>query len=101
MILDTLAQWRTYAALSPRLAKGFAFLETVSPTAALGRHEIDGDDVFALVQRYTTKPIEERVFESHRKYIDIQYVLQGREVMCWAPLPLLPVVTSRTPRCTR
>jgi len=93
MIIDTLAQWRTYAALSPRLAKGFAFLETVTPSAALGRHEIDGDDVFALVQRYTTKPIEERVFESHRKYIDIQYVLQGREVMCWAPLPLLPVVT--------
>lgn len=93
MILDTLSQWRTYAALSPRLAQGFAFLETVRPSLSVGRHEIAGDDVFAFVQRHATKPVEERVYESHRKYIDIQYVVQGRELMYWAPLPWLPTVT--------
>lgn len=93
MILDTLAQWRTYSALSPRFEKAFAFLHQVTDQATVGRHEIAGDDVFAFVQKHATKPVAERLYESHRKYIDVQYVLRGREVMYWAPLPLLTNVT--------
>jgi biofilm protein TabA len=93
MILDTLSQWRTYAALSPRFAQGFAFLQQVTDQTPVRRHEIDGEDVFAFVQQHGTKPVAERQYESHRKYIDIQYVQRGREVMYWAPLPLLTNVT--------
>ena len=60
---------------------------------APGRHEIDGEEVYASVQRHFTKPVAERQYESHRKYIDIQYIHTGREIMYWAPLPLLTKVT--------
>jgi len=93
MILDTLAQSSQYAALSPRFAKAFAFLGGMKADLAPGRHEIDGEEVYASVQRHFTKPVAERQYESHRKYIDIQYIHTGREIMYWAPLPLLTKVT--------
>jgi YhcH/YjgK/YiaL family protein len=93
MILDTLAQWRTYRALSLRFAAGFAFIEKATEKTPVGRHEIDGEDVYAFVQQHATTPLAERKYESHRKYIDIQFMLRGRELMYWAPLPLLKTVT--------
>lgn len=93
MILDTLPQWQRYAALNPRFARAFAFLEQVTPTVADGRHEIDGDDVFALVQRYQTRPVAGQP-EAHRRYVDIQFIVAGREGIQWAPLESLTEVTK-------
>jgi YhcH/YjgK/YiaL family protein len=86
MIQDTLAQSARYEALSPRFAQAFAFLRKVDGTQSLGRHDLDGDKVFALVQTYATKPIESAKFEAHRKYIDVQFLYSGRETILWAPL---------------
>lgn len=93
MILDNLVLGRQYAGISPRFEKAFSFLQRVNDRLPDGRNEIDGDDVFALVVRTTTKPVEGRQLEVHRKYIDIQYVHTGREVMYWAPLASLKTVT--------
>lgn len=93
MILDTLNQWPQYASISPRFQKAFAFLREVRDDIVVGRHEIDGEDVYASVQKHLTKPLEERQFEAHRKYIDIQYIQRGRELIYWAPLPWLTTVT--------
>lgn len=93
MILDTLAEWRRYAPISSRFEKAFAFLLTVNEHTTVGRHEIAGEDIYAFVQQHMTKPVEERKYESHRKYIDIQSMVRGRETMYWAPLSLLPTVT--------
>ncbi len=92
MILDNLTQWRRYAALSPRFERAFAFLQRVDDTTPVGRQEIDGDNVYALVQKYTTKPAANGQFEAHRKYIDVQYVQAGRETILWAPLASLTQV---------
>lgn len=94
MILDSLPLWRRYAAVNPRLARGFAFLEQLPPDVAVGRHEIEGDAVYALVQRYQTRPVEQMQFEAHRRYIDIQYLVSGREVIQWAPLASLGGATK-------
>ena len=93
MILDNLAQWRQYRAILPRFDQAFAFLQQVTDQTKVGRHEISGEDVFAFVQQHVAKPVAERQYESHRKYIDVQYVVRGREIMYWAPLPLLTNVT--------
>lgn len=45
------------------------------------------------MQQHQTKPVAGRLFEAHRKYIDIQFVLRGRELILWAPLSLLTDVT--------
>jgi biofilm protein TabA len=86
MIHDTLAHASLYEALSPRFAAAFAYLRTVDGSQPLGRHDIDGDDCFALVQTYSTKLEANALFEAHRRYIDIQYVHSGRETILWAPL---------------
>ncbi len=46
---------------------------------APGRYEIDGNRLYAMVQTYATRPVEEVRWEAHRKYIDIQFMLSGRE----------------------
>ena len=93
MILDTLSQWRQYNPISPRFEKAFSFLEQVTDETPLGRHAIAGDDVFAFVQQHATKPVQECKYEVHRKYIDVQYIHRGREVIYWAELSRLTVVT--------
>jgi len=50
------------------------------------RYDIDGDNIFATVSEYMTKNEETTNFEAHRKYIDIQYVISGKEFMNVAPL---------------
>lgn len=50
-----------------------------------GKVEIEGDKLFALVQRYTTLPADGPKFEYHRKYIDVQFIASGAEVIGWAP----------------
>ena len=89
MVHDTLDNAARYEALSPRFAAAFAYLRTVDGTQPLGRHDIDGDNCFALVQTYATKPLEAAKFEAHRKYIDIQYIHSGRETILWAPLAIM------------
>lgn len=89
MIHDTLDNSARYEVLSPHFAKAFAFLRSIDGTQTLGRHEIDGDQVFALVERYATKPLENGLFEAHRKYMDVQFLYSGRETILWTPLALM------------
>ena len=62
--------------------KAFAFLkDTDLQTLTVGRHIIDGDNVFAIVQEAPTKDYDKTAFESHLNYIDLQYVIRGEEMM--------------------
>lgn len=56
-----------------------------------GRYEIDGEKVFAMVQRYETAVSKEPRFEAHRKYIDVQFIAGGTEIIGWAPLENIAV----------
>ncbi len=71
--------------LAQRLSAGFAYLQNAD-LAGLepGRVEIDGDQVFAFVQEYTSKPMEQGRWEAHVKYIDIQYIVSGEEQIGYA-----------------
>lgn len=93
MILDSLSQSALYSSISSRFEKAFAFLRQVNETTPVGRYDIDGEEVFAFVQQHKTRPIAERQYEAHRRYIDIQFMIRGREVLYWAPLPMLTHVT--------
>ncbi len=82
MILDTLDNYYLYQSINERIAKGFSFIQNTDLDAILeGKHDIKGDTIFALVQEYQTKPLAECKLESHKKYIDIQYVIRGEEFM--------------------
>ena len=46
-----------------------------------GKYEIDGEEIYAFVQNYDTKLKENSVFEGHKNYIDIQYIIEGCEML--------------------
>ncbi len=91
MITDTLSHSEVYAPLHPRLAAGFDYLRRLPADVADGRYEIDGPDLFALVQSYPTTPAAERKLEHHRKFADLQYLFAGAEIIEYAPLSGLVV----------
>lgn len=85
MIIDHIENAAAYAGLGPRLEAALNYLKT-QPFEDLepGRYELDGDNIFALVQDYDTRGREGARSEAHRKYIDIQYVVRGRELLGYA-----------------
>lgn len=96
MIMDRLAHWKRYQWGNSRFETAFRFFETLPPDAPEGRIGLDGDNVFCMIQGYETKPGEEKPFEAHRKYADIQMVLAGAEIILWAPTDSLVVQTPYT-----
>jgi YhcH/YjgK/YiaL family protein len=87
LILDQLSHCDFYRRLSDHFAAGFDYLrQTDLAKIPDGRYAIRGDDVLAIVQSYTTRPIEQGRWEAHRRNADIQLVIAGRERMGVAPL---------------
>jgi biofilm protein TabA len=87
MIVDQLANPSPLYQLPSRLARGLEYLRaTDMRSVALGRHDLDGDHLFALVQEYTTRAADQCVWEAHRRYIDVQFVVTGAERMGVASL---------------
>ena len=87
MILDQLANSSVYEKLHPGFNSAFYFLrKTDLATISEGRYAIDGERIYALVQSYDTKPLAEGLLEAHTRYIDIQYLITGEELIGYAPL---------------
>ena len=82
MVLDSIRNYGLYANITERLAAGFNFINTSDLLSiAVGTYEIDGKAIFAIVQEYDTKDEKDCFLEGHTKYIDIQYMVQGTEMM--------------------
>ncbi|MGX5820989.1 YhcH/YjgK/YiaL family protein [Chitinophaga lutea] len=80
MILDALKNAHLYHGLGPRFVKAFDYLlHTDFSKLEKGRYEIDGQNVVAIVNEYQTVDPAGEKMESHRKYIDVQYVVKGAE----------------------
>lgn len=82
MIIDRLENASLYDALGERITKAFHFLNTTElDRLEQGSHEIEGDDIFAIVNEYNTQIYKEQALEAHREYIDVQYMVEGEELM--------------------
>lgn len=80
MIKDKLKNAKIYYSLSDDLKKGFEWLIGNDLTALTdGRYEIDGDKIYANIQTY--EPKFDAKYEAHRNYIDIQYAVEGSELV--------------------
>ena len=87
MILDCLENADLYRPLGANIALALDYLcRTDFSQMPVGRHEVDGDRVWAVVQRYRPKPPAQAIWEAHRQYIDVQYVAAGTERMGYVPL---------------
>ncbi len=95
MVVTDLEHSDKQIACSPGLQKAFAFLRSPGiHQLPDGRVEIDGDRVFALVQRYETMMTDAPKFEFHRKYIDVQFIVSGEEVIGWASAARMTVTEA-------
>ena len=80
MIIDQLENASQYYGLGTRIEMALRYLqETDLQNVGVDRYDIDGDKVYAMVQGYDSKPKAEGFWESHRKYLDVQYVAAGAE----------------------
>ena len=87
MIIDHIQNRVFYRQLGSRVGEALEYLASTDfAKMPDGKYELDGPRMFAIVQRYRPKPLAEIVWEAHRKYIDVQYVVQGAERMGYAPL---------------
>jgi YhcH/YjgK/YiaL family protein len=90
MIIDQLSHVSLYFPLSNRLEKALRFLqETDIASLPPGKIEIAGADIYATVQEFFTKPMEQGFWEAHRKYIDIHCMLEGMERIGYANIDRL------------
>jgi biofilm protein TabA len=96
MVIDTLENGARYASLHPAFARAFDFLAhadwgKLSPGAAdtnehSVRHALDGDRMYVSIDHAAARGREAARLETHRRHIDIQFTIEGREEIGWRPL---------------
>lgn len=92
MIYDRFENLSLYCRPGTRLHQALVYARDVAHTVADGRTAVDGERLFASVATYETGSREERRLEAHRKYIDVQALLEGEEVIDVSLDEDLPVV---------
>jgi YhcH/YjgK/YiaL family protein len=93
MIYDNISNLEVYKGLSPDIYEGLKFLREVDDNIANGVYQIN-PRVKAIVSEYETKMVNEYGYEAHRKYIDIQYLIYGKEKIYCMPLEHLKETKS-------
>jgi biofilm protein TabA len=95
MIVTDLEHIYQQADLSIALRKAVEFLRLHNiRNLPDGMVEIDGRRLYASVQRYETMQTGSPKFEYHRKYIDVQYIVSGEEIIGWAPIERMTVTEA-------
>lgn len=80
MIFDHLSNASKYFSLNKYFEDAFNFLmHTNLKDLNEGKHFIKDEECFAIVNKYNTKKESESFAESHKKYIDIQFMVSGLE----------------------
>lgn len=86
MIVDRLPNAEKHYRLHPGLAPAFEFLRSNNLSSLpIGKHEIDGDRLFVMIARDNGRGQSGTRLEAHRKYIDVQYVIEGGEIIGFRP----------------
>lgn len=88
MIIDYERNSKLYTNIHALFDEGFQFIDSLKKKP-VGRYE--HGEMFAMVQDGTTASAQDRKIEAHRKYIDIQYMIKGTEVMEWENIKNLQI----------
>jgi YhcH/YjgK/YiaL family protein len=80
MIADIIKNRHLYSPISSRIKTALEYIaKTDFSVMEPGRYELDGENIFALVQVYDSLTKDQGKWECHKKYIDIQYIAEGIE----------------------
>lgn len=95
MILDNILNSQKYVTVHPNFNTAFDFLLNYTGKES-GRYEL-GNCVFALVQAYNTKDEKDCKWETHKNYIDLQFVYKGNETFGVGKMTNMKVTTLYNP----
>lgn len=96
MIFDLLSNHHHYP-LGPAWHEAFAFLLNADRKMAVGNYPIRGEEMFAIVMDYRTQETASGELEAHRRYLDIQMLLLGREAVVCHFVPDLQILKPYDP----
>lgn len=88
MIYDKIDNLETYAKISEDIRLGLEYLRELKPEVEIGTYVLS-PRVKAIVSEYKTKEVNEKGYEAHKEYIDIQYLVSGVEKIGYVPLEYL------------
>lgn len=82
MVIDHISRAAIYYQLHPGIEIALRYIQATDFTQLeTGKYELEGEQLFAIVQEYDTKDPSTEKLEAHKKYIDVQYVVSGQEKM--------------------
>ena len=85
MIIDKIKNTSNYYGIGERIFKALKFIQEKDiASMELGTYEIEGSDIYAIVLKYDTIPMKKGLWEAHKKYIDVQYIIDGIEQIGYA-----------------
>ncbi len=85
-----------YESIIPNLAQAKKAVEELGKTGyPVGRCEFEGG--YVLSQEPTTKEFAADKFETHSRYLDIQIILEGQEIMYYQPVANLKEAVPYNP----
>lgn len=92
MIYDHISKIERYKNLNKTIYEALQFLAKADESLAAGKHVLS-DDSFVNVMDYSTLKVNPVGYETHKKYIDIQYAITGEESVAVRQLPTLNITT--------
>lgn len=86
MIIDRIENYENYKKLHPLMEEGVRYALSLRESLP-GRY--DQGEYFVLLQEGETQPLEEGVYEAHKRYWDIQILIEGKELVKWQEISKL------------
>ena len=88
MIVDSIRNWKSYTGILPNYERAMEFALSIQDAPA-GRYDCDDlpeGAVYAMIQEGETQPPEDGLLEAHRKYADVQMMLDGGEAVYYSDI---------------
>lgn len=80
MIVDQINNYGLYIGKNEKIDRAISYIKEMDfQNLEPKMYGVDGDEIFFNLIEYETKEEEERFWESHKKYIDLHFILEGKE----------------------
>ncbi|WML50763.1 YhcH/YjgK/YiaL family protein [Neobacillus sp. PS3-12] len=92
MIIDKISNYELYEGINKRLDQAIEYIRNTDfEKLRINTYKVDGDELYFNLMEYETKKAEERFWESHNRYIDLHYILEGTEFIGYEQFERLSV----------
>lgn len=93
MIVDNINNVDIYELKNQNLIKAFEYIRSKKFEDKLtGKIEIDGEDLYAIISEYIPQLENDVFWEAHKKYLDVQYIIEGEELIGYTSINNLDIV---------